>query len=189
MSRRSPSDRARRFPSDRARKGATLDQVSIKSRASRWHAGGSSAHPGHHRRLLGGPDESVGPLADCPVRTGVHHRSALRAWFHVEHLGERLDLVPVAGEYESLEACGTEETIMRGRRRGRNRPSPQDPLDPGAESGTSTAGTGSVTLIENPPAAATPPAADPSMGQPSTSAEPSGFGVGPAESEDRADHL
>ena len=62
---------------------------------------------------------------------------------------------------------------MRGRRRGRNRPSSQDPLDPGAEPGAATAGTGSVTLIENPPAGDTPPAADPSTGQPSTSPEAS----------------
>jgi len=60
---------------------------------------------------------------------------------------------------------------MRGRRRGRNRPSPQDPPDPGAESGTAVEATGSVTLIENPPSADTPPAADPSTVQPSTLSE------------------
>ncbi len=60
--------------------------------------------------------------------------SALSLGFTWNILAERLDLVPVAGEYESLEACRTEETIMRGRRRGRNRPSPPDSPDPGNES-------------------------------------------------------
>ncbi len=72
---------------------------------------------------------------------------------------------------------------MRGRRRGRNRPSPQDLSEPGGESGPAPGVTGSVTLIENPPQADsagpthtdTPTAGDPPLGEPSAPSEaPSG---------------
>ena len=66
----------------------------------------------------------------------------------MKHFGEMLDLLSAAGEDEGLELCHLEETIMRGRRRGRNRSSPQDfPAD----SGTETAGDGAVTVIEPAP--------------------------------------
>ena len=43
--------------------------------------------------------------------------------FHVKHSRGMLDLRVRPGEYEALAPCLLEETIMRGRRRGRNRPS------------------------------------------------------------------
>jgi chromosome partitioning protein len=68
-----------------------------------------------------------------------------------------LDLVVEPVKYESLDACRTEDKIMRGRRRGRNRPSSQDPLDQGSDTGSTSVGTGSVTLIHTPPP---PPASE-----------------------------
>ena len=72
---------------------------------------------------------------------------------------------------------------MRGRRRGRNRPSSQDSTDPGSDVVSAPVGTGSVTLIENLPAPGSPsptsappaPPAESSIAQPSTSTQdPSG---------------
>jgi chromosome partitioning protein len=45
---------------------------------------------------------------------------------------------------------------MRGRRRGRNRSSPQDPPESTTASGPAPVGTGAVTLIQNPPPVAPP---------------------------------
>jgi chromosome partitioning protein len=61
-----------------------------------------------------------------------------------------LDLRVPPGEYEALAPCLLEETIMRGRRRGRNRPSPPDP--PLHEYSTTTpVSQGAITLVESPP--------------------------------------
>ena len=117
--------------------------------------------PGARRRpARAGSDEDAGDLPRTggarrtPDRGGGQTRSRdagrpspvgrlsprLGGGFTWNILLERLDLVPAAGEYESLEACRTEETIMRGRRRGRNRSSPQDPPDPATASGDRTSG-------------------------------------------------
>jgi chromosome partitioning protein len=66
--------------------------------------------------------------------------------FHVEHPAGMLDLEVGPGEYEALAPCLLEETIMRGRRRGRNRPSPLSTPSPASPS----TGPGSVTLVEDP---------------------------------------
>jgi chromosome partitioning protein len=68
----------------------------------------------------------------------------------VKHFPEMLDLVVVAGEYECLEPCRLDETIVRGRRRGRNRSLPQDVQDPSA-SGADSNEHGAVTLIGTAP--------------------------------------
>jgi len=61
-----------------------------------------------------------------------------------------LDLRVVPGEYEALAPCLLEETIMRGRRRGRNRPSPQSPPSQESAKAAAPAGNVSVTLVEEP---------------------------------------
>jgi chromosome partitioning protein len=66
-------------------------------------------------------------------------------------LSERLDLDYTAGEDEVLEVCPLEETIMRGLRRGRNKPSPEDVQESSPEAKQSAPGAGSVTLVETPP--------------------------------------
>src|SRR6202790_3110359 len=97
-------------------------------------------------------------------------------------LPERLDLVAAAGEYECLEARRTDETIMRGRRRGRTRPSSQETPDPATDVGSGPVSTGSVTLIETPPSSTPPPsdATPPPPGAAPTapSPEPSTTGAG-----------
>ncbi len=60
---------------------------------------------------------------------------------------EMLDLVPSAGEDECLDPCQFEETIMRGRRRGRNRSSVQDEQDATPQTDNAPGG-GSVKLVE-----------------------------------------
>jgi len=66
---------------------------------------------------------------------------------------------------------------MRGRRRGRNRTSPQDPPESGTEPGSAQVGTGSVTLIETPPPAES---ANPASTPPTTSVPASGTPVTPS---------
>jgi chromosome partitioning protein len=61
-----------------------------------------------------------------------------------------LDLRVVPGEYEALAPCLLEETIMRGRRRGRNRPSPQSPPSQESAKAASPSGNVSVTLVDEP---------------------------------------
>jgi chromosome partitioning protein len=79
-----------------------------------------------------------------------------------------LDLVLAAGEDEGLEACRLDETIVRGRRRGRNRPSPQDVQDPGSADPSER---GAVTLI-GPPPSDSPDAGGPGETEPPSDAEP-----------------
>ena len=68
--------------------------------------------------------------------------------FHVKQLVGMLDLRVRPGEYEALAPCLLEETIMRGRRRGRNRPSPQGPSSDVSASSSGSVEQGSVKLAE-----------------------------------------
>ena len=61
---------------------------------------------------------------------------------------EMLDLVSVAGEYDTLEVRRSEETIMRGRRRGRNKSLHPDTQGSGSEAVPAPLPTGSVTLVD-----------------------------------------
>jgi chromosome partitioning protein len=63
-----------------------------------------------------------------------------------------LDLVSAAGEYDILEVRRSEETLMRGRRRGRNKSSPPDVQNPSPEAVSAPLPTGAVTLVEAAPA-------------------------------------
>jgi len=67
--------------------------------------------------------------------------------FHVKHLAVMLDVRVRAREYEALAPFLLEETIMRGRRRGRNRPSPVGP-SPSGSSEASPDGTGTVKVLD-----------------------------------------
>ena len=90
----------------------------------------------------------------------------------MEHFGEMLDLIAVAGEDEVLEPFRSEETIMRGRRRGRKGSSPQDAQDPGSQPPVETTGTGAVTLVETPPPSAPAPTPPPPPPPPPPAAAP-----------------
>lgn len=68
--------------------------------------------------------------------------------FHVKQLVGMLDLRVRPGEYEALAPCLLEETIMRGRRRGRNRPSPAGPSSDVSASSSGSGEQGSVKLAE-----------------------------------------
>ena len=68
--------------------------------------------------------------------------------FHVKQSAGMLDLKLGPGEYEALAPCLLEETIMRARRRGRNRPSPQGPASVDSGPSSISAGQGSVRVVE-----------------------------------------
>jgi chromosome partitioning protein len=59
-----------------------------------------------------------------------------------------LDLAYSAGEYEALARCLLEETIMRGRRRGRNRPSPPSSSPAGSTDASASGSSGTVTVLD-----------------------------------------
>src|SRR5487761_2296097 len=59
-----------------------------------------------------------------------------------------LDVRVRAGEDEALAPCLLEETIMRGRRRGRNRPSPPSPPSAGSAGSVASGGQGTVKLLD-----------------------------------------
>jgi len=68
--------------------------------------------------------------------------------FHVKHLAVMLDVRVRAREYEVLAPFLPEETIMRGRRRGRNRPSPAGPSPSGSPGAQSPEGRGTVRVLD-----------------------------------------
>jgi len=61
-----------------------------------------------------------------------------------------LDLEARTGKYEALATCPDEETIMRGRRRGRTRPPSQVTASGGIASEGETSSQGSVKLVDEP---------------------------------------
>ena len=69
--------------------------------------------------------------------------------FHVKQLVLMLDVRVRAGEYEALAPCLLEETIMRGRRRGRNRPSPPGSASAGSAEAAASDGKGAVKLLDS----------------------------------------
>jgi chromosome partitioning protein len=68
--------------------------------------------------------------------------------FHVKHLALMLDVRVRAGEYEALAPFRLEEKIMRGRRRGRNRPSPAGPSLSGSAETPSPQSRGTVKVLD-----------------------------------------
>ena len=88
---------------------------------------------------------------DAEIRSpaeGPNGPESAALMFHVKHLGMMLDARVRAGEYEALAPCLLEETIMRGRRRGRNRPSPQSPPSVELAPAAAPGGQGAVKLLD-----------------------------------------
>jgi len=82
-------------------------------------------------------------------RCGPPETLAQRSFvFHVKHLAVMLDVRVRAGEYEALAPFLPEETIMRGRRRGRNRPSPLGPSPSESSEAPSPEGMGTVRVLD-----------------------------------------
>jgi len=129
-------------------------------------------HPGHVREVGGSPSGTSPPLPSAGITrwvvTSTQDRSLLpqgkvqlgavltgdpRSFGRTSDVSREtligmLDLKVGTGEYEALATCPTEETIMRGRRRGRPGPSSQGSASEGTASASGTASPESATLVD-----------------------------------------